>query len=53
MTDVVTTGRQLDESGLEQLLAGLTAVRGGDFSIRLRETGDPLKIGRASCRERV
>jgi signal transduction histidine kinase/HAMP domain-containing protein len=42
MTDVVTTGRQLDESGLEQLLAGLTAVRGGDFSIRLRETGDPL-----------
>src|ERR1700750_2505354 len=42
MTDLVTTGRQLDESGLEQLLAGLTAVRGGDFSIRLRETGDPL-----------
>jgi signal transduction histidine kinase/HAMP domain-containing protein/CheY-like chemotaxis protein len=42
MTDVVSAGRQLDESGLEQLLAGLTAVRGGDFSIRLRETGDPL-----------
>src|ERR1700761_106272 len=42
MTDLVTTGRQLDESGLEQLLAGLTAVRGGDLSIRLRETGDPL-----------
>src|SRR5579875_695423 len=42
MTDLVTTGRQLDESGLEQLLAGLTAVRGGDFSSRLRETGDPL-----------
>src|SRR6201994_643550 len=42
MTEVVSAGRQLDESGLEQLLAGLTAVRGGDFSIRLRETGDPL-----------
>src|SRR6201996_4845716 len=42
MTEVVPAGRQLDESGLEQLLAGLTAVRGGDFSIRLRETGDPL-----------
>src|ERR1700742_154541 len=42
MTDVVPAGRQLDESGLEQLLAGLTAVRGGDFSSRLRETGDPL-----------
>ncbi|HEY2520184.1 MAG TPA: HAMP domain-containing protein, partial [Streptosporangiaceae bacterium] len=42
MTDVVPAGRQLDESGLDQLLAGLTAVRGGDFSIRLRETGDPL-----------
>jgi signal transduction histidine kinase/CheY-like chemotaxis protein/HAMP domain-containing protein len=42
MTDLVSAGRQLDEYGLEQLLAGLTAVRGGDFSIRLRETGDPL-----------
>src|ERR1700753_2626869 len=42
MTEVVSAGRQLDESGLEQLLAGLTAVRGGDFSIRLRQTGDPL-----------
>jgi signal transduction histidine kinase/CheY-like chemotaxis protein/HAMP domain-containing protein len=42
MTDVVSAGRQLDEYGLEQLLSGLTAVRGGDFSIRLRETGDPL-----------
>ena len=27
---------------LEQLLAGLTAVRGGDFSRRLALTGDPL-----------
>ncbi len=42
MTDLVPAGRQLDEYGLEQLLAGLTAVRGGDFSIRLRQTGDPL-----------
>ena len=42
MTDVMQPGRKLDESGLEQLLAGLTAVRGGDFSTRLPETGDPL-----------
>ena len=42
MTDVMPSGRKLDESGLEQLLAGLTAVRGGDFSTRLPETGDPL-----------
>src|SRR5579875_1077289 len=42
MTDVVHTGRKLDESELEQLLAGLTAVRGGDFTTRLAETGDPL-----------
>jgi signal transduction histidine kinase/HAMP domain-containing protein/CheY-like chemotaxis protein len=39
MTD---QGPRLDKSGLEQLLAGLTAVRGGDFSTRLKETGDPL-----------
>ena len=42
MTNVIPAGRKLDESGLEQLLAGLTAVRGGDFSTRLLETGDPL-----------
>ena len=42
MTDVMQSGRKLDESGLEQLLAGLTAVRGGDFGTRLPETGDPL-----------
>ena len=42
MTDVMQPGRKLDESGLEQLLAGLTAVRGGDFSTRLPESGDPL-----------
>ena len=33
---------RLDKAALEQLLAGLTAVRGGDFSRRLKETGDPL-----------
>ena len=42
MTDTVQSGPRLDESGLEQLLAGLTAVRGGDFSTRLAKTGDPL-----------
>ncbi len=42
MTDVIQTGPRLDKSGLEQLLAGLTAVRGGDFSTRLKEAGDPL-----------
>jgi signal transduction histidine kinase/CheY-like chemotaxis protein len=33
---------RLDRADLEQLLGGLTAVRGGDFSVRLTETGDPL-----------
>jgi signal transduction histidine kinase/HAMP domain-containing protein/CheY-like chemotaxis protein len=42
VTDTVHSGPRLDESGLEQLLAGLTAVRGGDFSTRLAQTGDPL-----------
>jgi signal transduction histidine kinase/CheY-like chemotaxis protein/HAMP domain-containing protein len=42
VTDMVQTGPRLDKSGLEQLLAGLTAVRGGDFSTRLAKTGDPL-----------
>ena len=42
MTDTVQSGPRLDRSGLEQLLAGLTAVRGGDFSTRLAKTGDPL-----------
>ena len=42
MTDRVQSGPRLDRSGLEQLLAGLTAVRGGDFSTRLAKTGDPL-----------
>src|SRR6266699_1408881 len=39
---MVQSGPRLDKSGLEQLLAGLTAVRGGDFSTRLAKTGDPL-----------
>ncbi|HLI35715.1 MAG TPA: ATP-binding protein, partial [Streptosporangiaceae bacterium] len=42
MTAVGRPGRRLDEPGLEQLLAGLTAVRGGDFSTRLRPADDPL-----------
>ena len=33
------TGQQ---EQMQQLLAGLTAVRGGDFSIRLPEGADPL-----------
>ncbi|MDQ2811898.1 MAG: HAMP domain-containing protein [Actinomycetota bacterium] len=39
---MIQSGPRLDKSGLEQLLAGLTAVRGGDFSTRLAQTGDPL-----------
>src|ERR1017187_10491671 len=39
---MIQSGPRLDKSGLEQLLAGLTAVRGGDFSSRLAQTGDPL-----------
>jgi signal transduction histidine kinase/HAMP domain-containing protein/CheY-like chemotaxis protein len=42
VTDTAQSGPRLDKSGLEQLLAGLTAVRGGDFSTRLATTGDPL-----------
>jgi signal transduction histidine kinase/CheY-like chemotaxis protein len=42
VTDTVKSGPRLDRSGLEQLLEGLTAVRGGDFSTRLAKTGDPL-----------
>ncbi len=43
MTEVVQAGgRQLDDSGLRQLLAGLTAVRGGDFGTRLPQVGDAL-----------
>jgi len=31
-----------ERQALEQLLSGLTAVRGGDFGVRLDVTGDPL-----------
>jgi signal transduction histidine kinase/CheY-like chemotaxis protein/HAMP domain-containing protein len=41
MTDLDERPR-LNRLALEQLLAGLTAVRGGDFSIRLAAAGDPL-----------
>jgi signal transduction histidine kinase/HAMP domain-containing protein/DNA-binding response OmpR family regulator len=42
VTDSAQARPRLDQAGLEQLLAGLTAVRGGDFSTRLAKTGDPL-----------
>jgi signal transduction histidine kinase/CheY-like chemotaxis protein len=42
VTETVQSGPRLDRSGLEQLLEGLTAVRGGDFSTRLAKAGDPL-----------
>src|SRR5215472_90185 len=42
MTDVDHQQPRLDRAALEQLLAGLIAVRGGDFSKRLAPTGDPL-----------
>jgi signal transduction histidine kinase/CheY-like chemotaxis protein/HAMP domain-containing protein len=42
MTDVDQQRPRLDRAALEQLLAGLTAVRGGDFSKRLAPVGDPL-----------
>src|SRR5260221_472132 len=37
-----TQARRHGDAQLQQLLAGLTAVRGGDFSTRLPEGGDPL-----------
>ena len=36
------TGETGQQEQMQQLLAGLTAVRGGDFSIRLPEGADPL-----------
>ncbi len=42
MTDVDHERPRLDRAALEHLLAGLTAVRGGDFSTRLSPAGDPL-----------
>jgi signal transduction histidine kinase/HAMP domain-containing protein/CheY-like chemotaxis protein len=43
-TLVPTTGSRArpDDSALRQLLAGLTAVRGGDFGTRLPQVGDEL-----------
>ncbi|WP_018500785.1 HAMP domain-containing protein, partial [Parafrankia discariae] len=45
MTEVTArnpTRAQLDDPALRQLLAGLTAVRGGDFGTRLPRVGDEL-----------
>jgi signal transduction histidine kinase/CheY-like chemotaxis protein/HAMP domain-containing protein len=42
MTEAVQPGGQPADPRLQLLLAGLTAVRGGDFSTRLPHTGDPL-----------
>ncbi|SQD95793.1 GAF sensor hybrid histidine kinase [Parafrankia sp. Ea1.12] len=45
MTEVTArnqTPAQLDDPALRQLLAGLTAVRGGDFGTRLPRVGDEL-----------
>ena len=39
---MTTSGHVSTGPRFEQLLAGLTAVRGGDFSTRLAPTGDPL-----------
>jgi signal transduction histidine kinase/HAMP domain-containing protein/ActR/RegA family two-component response regulator len=41
MTNVADAGRPA-EPGLQHLLAGLMAVRGGDFGTRLPQVGDPL-----------
>src|SRR5215472_16781368 len=42
MPVTVSEDRQPADTHLRQLLAGLTAVRGGDFSMRLPQAGDPL-----------
>ncbi len=42
MPEVALAGKQQADPRLQQLLEGLTAVRGGDFSTRLPLTGDPL-----------
>src|SRR5271165_5757332 len=39
---MVTATQSRREEQMQQLLAGLTAVRGGDFSTRLPEGGDPM-----------
>jgi signal transduction histidine kinase/HAMP domain-containing protein/CheY-like chemotaxis protein len=42
MAEAVQPARPLTDPRLQQLLAGLRAVRGGDFGTRLDKTGDPL-----------
>src|SRR6185312_13758457 len=42
MTTTTQRVSESDDSRLQRLLAGLTAVRGGDFSTRLPLAGDPL-----------
>ncbi len=42
MTKVAEEGKPPADAGLQHLLAGLVAVRGGDFSTRLPQVGDPL-----------
>src|SRR6266581_2333623 len=42
MTTIQQRAVQPADGGLQQLLAGLSAVRGGDFSTRLPTDGDPL-----------
>jgi signal transduction histidine kinase/HAMP domain-containing protein/ActR/RegA family two-component response regulator len=42
MTKVAEAGKPPADAGLQHLLAGLVAVRGGDFSTRLPQVGDPL-----------
>ncbi len=42
MAEAAMPARQLSDPRLQQLLAGLRAVRGGDFGTRLDKTGDPL-----------
>jgi signal transduction histidine kinase/HAMP domain-containing protein/ActR/RegA family two-component response regulator len=44
MTEAAQPGGQSADPRLQLLLAGLTAVRGGDFSTRLPHTGDPLMV---------
>src|SRR2546421_4556323 len=42
MATATQAGRQATSTWLRQLLAGLTAVRGGDFSARLPPGRDPV-----------
>ncbi|ONH50791.1 hybrid sensor histidine kinase/response regulator [Frankia sp. CcI49] len=42
MTEAEAFDRALDDAALRRLLAGLSAVRGGDFGTRLPQSGDAL-----------